>query len=541
MVALAARLGAGRRTRIVLAGGGLLAFTVLVGPDASVQRAAVMACVVLASGFGGKRAIALPSLGTAILALLLADPWNALQPGFALSVAATAGILLLVPALRSGLARIPHLPEWIVLPVAVALAAQLACGPILLLLRPGIPAMGVLANVLAAPAAPLGTGLGLLALLLPPLGVPGQVLGAAALWLGSLAARWVAATAEVAAALPLSTLQWPGGWLGAVMLAGVEAALLLAWALATGRVSLPGGARAAARQPWRPAPERPRALRLAIWLLAGAAAGVFVAVAAAAPMASRLGTPRDWAVVACDVGQGDAMLLRDPERPGETMLIDTGDDPEALDACLDRFGVSRIALLVLTHDDRDHVGALEAIAGRTDAALIAPDSLEDGGSRAVRSGLERAGVPYRIAGAGLEGGPPALRWRVLAPPPGAIPADTNAASIVLRVHAGGIELVALADTGAEEQRSLLAAGADLGADAVKVAHHGSSDQDPALLQAIGARVGLISVGADNGYGHPSRGALDALGAAGTAALRTDEHGSIALSVRDGRLATWVER
>ena len=68
---LLGRLGAGRRLRAVAAGCGLALFVVLVGPDPSVQRAAVMAAVLLASGFGGKRATALPSLGLAVIALTL--------------------------------------------------------------------------------------------------------------------------------------------------------------------------------------------------------------------------------------------------------------------------------------------------------------------------------------------------------------------------------------------------------------------------------------------------------------------------------------
>lgn len=376
VLAIAGGLGAGRRLKVVLAASGLVGFVVIVGPDASVQRAAVMAAVVLVSSFGGKRAVALPALGLAMLVLLLADPWQAFAAGFALSVAATAGILLLAPVLRGGLARVPYLPQWIALPIALAVASQIACGPLLLLLSPGIPAAGVLANVIAAPAAPMGTGLGLLALLLLPLGAAGDALGGAALWAASLTARWVAATAEVTAGLPFATLAWPEGWPGALLLAAVESAAILAWALVTERVSF-GKLRKAPRRLWGAPPTQPRAFRTVVALLVGASAGVFVAVVTATPLAERASVPRDWVVVACDVGQGDAILVRDPAAPRDVMLIDTGDDETLLSSCLDRFGVSSIALLVLTHDDRDHVGALAAVAGRTDAALIAPDVASD--------------------------------------------------------------------------------------------------------------------------------------------------------------------
>lgn len=540
VLAFAARLGAGRRLKTALAAAGLLGFTVVVGPDASVQRAAVMAAVVLVSNFGGKKAVALPALGTAMIVLLIADPWQALQPGFALSVAATAGILLLAPPIRRGLDRIPYLPQWIALPVAIALAAQLACGPLLLLLRPGIPAAGVLANVLAAPAAPIGTGLGLLAMLLLPLGSVGQVLGEALVWLASLAARWVAATAEVTGQLPFATLHWPGGWPGALLLAAVQGVAVFAWLLATGRISF-FGLRRRTRALWGAPPAQSRGFMVAVSAMLAATVGVSIAVVAVTPIAERARTPKNWAFVACDVGQGDAILARDPAAPDAVMLIDTGDDPEKLRACLDLFGVSKIDLLVLTHDDRDHVGALGVIADRVRTAMIAPDTAEDAAGRPVRRELTAAGIPHTTAEAGQTGGSPGLRWRVLAPARGITPVSTNAASVVMHISAGELSLLALGDTGAEEHRGLLRGGADLTANIVKVAHHGSGDQDPALVAHVGAGFGLISSGADNAYGHPSPKALDALERAGTVALRTDQLGSIAVAVEDGVVRPWSER
>ena len=534
---LAGLLGAGRRLRIALAGVMLAGFVFVVGPDASVQRAAVMGAVVLASGFGGRRAVALPALGAAMLLMLLADPWQALQPGFALSVAATAGILLLVPEIERLLRRVAPVPRWIVLPVAVALSAQLACGPLLLLLQPGIPAVGVLANVLAGPAAPLGTGLGLIALLALPIS---PTLGEAAVAVAGLPARWISATAEVTAQLPLARWPWPDGWAGALLLAFVELALLAAWSFAAHRIRLPED-RAAGRVPWRGWRRLSTRGRAVVAVLLCAAAGTFSGPVLVAPAVARIGTPSDWFVVACDVGQGDAILLRDPDRPAEVMLVDTGDDPALLRICLDRFGVTRIALLVLTHDDRDHVGALSEVIHTVEAALVAPDNREDGGSRPVLAQLRAAGVPHRTGETGLRGGGTGLGWEVLAPAPGAVPADSNAASLVLRVEAGGALVMLLADTGEDEQRALRAGGADLSAAVVKIAHHGSRDQDPALAGAIGAELALVSVGAGNGYGHPAAAALDAFARVGARPLRTDRHGSLAISGSPGELRAWAER
>lgn len=538
----ASRLGVGRRSRIVAAATGLAGFVVIVGPDASVQRATAMAAVLLVGDFGGRRSSALPALGLAVLVLLALDPWQALQPGFALSVAATGGILLTATPISKWLRRRARLPGWLSLPLAVALAAQFACGPLLLLLQPGVPVVGVLANLIAAPAAPLGTGLGLLAALLGPVSAQ---LAHLAVQAASIPARWVAATAEVCAGLPAARWSWPEGWPGAALLAACELALLAAWALTRGHLGLPGAGRAARRLPWRSARPAPRRIRLAASMLRAASLATIIALTLVAPLGSRLATPRGWSIVACDIGQGDAILLRDPALPSQVVLVDTGDDPEALGRCLDRFGVGRISLLVLSHDDRDHVGALDSIAERVDAALIAPTVQgEQTETRRVVRALERAGVPFQIGAQGFMRSSPAagVDWQVLAPAQHSAPIETNAASLVMLVDAGPTRVLLLGDTGEAEQAALLRTGPELHAHVVKVAHHGSADQNTSLPAEVLAQWALVSVGADNGYGHPAPDTLATLARAGTRALRTDLYGSIALVPQpDGSLKPWVER
>lgn len=539
----ASRLGARRRIRTIAAALGLAAFVTVVGPDASVLRAAVMASVLLAGAFGGKRTSALPALGLAILTLLVVDPWQALQPGFALSATATGGILLFSAPITKWLRRRARLPSMLALPLAVALTAQLACGPLLLLLQPGIPVIGVLANLLTAPAAPVATGLGLLATVLAPVAPP---LSELAVHLASLCTGWVAATAEVCAGLPAGRWHWPEGWPGALLLAACETALLAAWAVSTGRIKVPFSERATPRQPWHAKTAAPFAARLASALLASTALGVLTAITLFQPLVTKLAVPHDWLLVACDVGQGDAVLLRDPRAPHVVMLVDTGDDPEALQSCLSTFGVARISLLVLTHDDRDHVGAAQSVLGRVDEALIAPTVLgERTQQRGVVRALQAASVPYRIGAAGDSGSSPSLlSWSVLAPETGNPPSDSNAASLVLLVQVRGHGVLLLADTGFDEQlrlqgRALLG---DTQIDIIKVAHHGSRDQDMSLFGRIRAEWGVISVGAENRYGHPNANTLQEMALAGTRALRTDRLGSVALVAQaDGSLRAWAQR
>lgn len=542
----ASRLGAGRRLRIVVAAAALLGFVGIVGPDASVQRAAVMATVLLVGRFGGRPAAALPALGLAVLVLLALDPWQALQPGFALSVAATGGILLAAAPLSRWLHRRTRAPQWLALPFAVAIAAQLTCGPLLLLLQAGIPAVGVTANVAAAPAVPLGTGLGLLAALIEPLS---PAFAEAFVRLAALPAGWIAAVAQVCSALPGGRWNWPQGWVGALLLTVCECLLLIAWGLHRSVLALPRflGGSLPRRAPWQDSPPAPTALRTVAALLVAASLGTITAFTISVPVATFANTPRTWAVVACDIGQGDALLLRDPADPLTVMLVDTGDDPRKLEDCLARFGVGRIALLVLSHDDRDHVGALPAVIDRVETALIAPPAMsESNDARQVISQLEQASVPYRIGAAGDASADfPGLRWRVLAPGNERRPVDSNAASLVMLVDAGPVRVLLLGDTGYEEQASLLRAfpaESALHAQVLKVAHHGSPDQDARLPVAVSAQWALVSVGADNNYGHPSAETLAELARAGTRVLRTDRFGAVALIPHaDGSLSAWAER
>ena len=139
----------------------------LVTPEPSVIRAAVMAGVAMLSLMLGR-----PSAGAGMLALsasgiLIADPWLASTAGFALSVAASGALIMLSPSLTRGFAR--WMPQPLALAIAVPTAAQLVCGPVIALFAEQQSLVGLAANLLAAPAAPIATIIGLLACLAAPL------------------------------------------------------------------------------------------------------------------------------------------------------------------------------------------------------------------------------------------------------------------------------------------------------------------------------------------------------------------------------------
>ena len=497
---VAALCGARRGVRVAAGAVTLAGFVVLVTPEPSVVRAAAMALIAMVALLTGRPGGGIAALSTGVALLLVVDPWLASSLGFALSVAATSGLLLLAAPLADGLSR--QLPRPVALGVAVPLAAQLACGPLLVLVQPTVPLHGVLANVLAGPAAPLATVLGLLACLTAGVPVLGASLAAAA-W---VPAAWIAGTAETLAELPGGTVPWADGALGAGALALVGLAVA---------VVLIG-----ARRRWR----------MAATAVLCATAGVLLGAGPLTVAVERLRTPGDWRIAACDVGQGDAVLLRSA---GSVALIDAGPDPAPLGACLDRFGVDRLDLLVLTHFDADHRGGVEAVVGRVDTVLHGPVPPDDG---AVLGALSAAGARLVPVSEGTTGTLGADAWRVLWPA-ASVSLPGNDASVVLEI--GGVELprtLLLGDLSAEPQHAV-AARLRGPIEVVKVAHHGSADQAASLYERAGASIALVTVG-ENDYGHPRREILDVLTRTGAVVLRTDTDGAVALSRAGEAWGVW---
>ncbi|MFT4157985.1 MAG: ComEC/Rec2 family competence protein [Microbacterium sp.] len=514
---LVALCGGGRWMRVAIALTALAAFVVLVTPEPSVIRAAVMAAVAMLSVLLGR-----PSAGAGMLALcaagiLIADPWLASTPGFALSVLASGALILLAPPLARGMGR--WMPKPVALAVAVPLAAQLGCGPIIALFAEQQSLVGVAANMIAAPAAPLATVIGLLACLASPVPMIADLLSASA-W---LPAAWIATTATTSARVPFAQLSLVPGIGSALLVAVVSAAVVFVLIEPCG-VSLTF-----------------RSLRWA----RGAAAGVLVVVlsqaAAQLLLAGPLATatnPDGWAIAACDVGQGDALVVRSE---GEVAVIDTGPEPGPLDACLRALGVDRVDLLVLTHFDLDHVGGVEAVQGRVRQVMHGP--VVHTQEERMLAQLGAGGAEVVAASAGMSGTLGGASWKVLWPQrdSAAFPSG-NDASVVMLIEGGGVpKSLFLGDLSAEAQRMLArTARVGDGFAVVKVAHHGSADQDPALYEALRPVVAVISVGEGNDYGHPRDDTLALLDAVGAHVLRTDEQGRVLIALAGDGLEIWTD-
>jgi competence protein ComEC len=482
-------------------------FVLLARPQPSVLRAAVMGSLALVAVGAAGRTQAARSMFAAVALLLLADPWLSRSWGFALSVAATAGLVLLARRFRE---RLPARCPWAVREaISVALAAQLATLPLVLALAGQVAVLSVVANLLVAPAVPVATVLGAAAAATSPFAPP---VAAALTWVAQWPTLWITMVARWSASSPLATFPWPDGWWGGLL--GTAMMLTVAGITRLG----------AQRRWWRPH-------RLVV------AAAVAILLVVAYLLGPARWPPPGWVVVACDVGQGDALAVNLGDRAA--MVVDAGPDPDLVDRCLDRLGVEHVPLLVLTHFHADHVeGVPGVLEGRSvDRVLVSPfqEPAEQVGE--VASWLSN--VPVSGAVPGESGTWGSASWQVLWPDALVSPSDDegsgpNNASIVLAVDVAGVTLMLTGDVEPEAQEALLARGVPE-ADVLKVPHHGSKYQDGEFLAAVNAQVALVSVGEDNSYGHPDPGLLAALEDAGITVARTDQQGSVAVVSEHGVL------
>ncbi|GGT13617.1 ComEC/Rec2 family competence protein [Nonomuraea spiralis] len=576
-LAISRLVGLSLPLRAVFAAVAMLAFTVVARPSPSVLRALLMGLAAALALGTGRAKDGLAALSGTVLLLVLFAPDLARSYGFALSVAATAGILLLAPRWRDKLstAPTPQRPTKADEPDAQAVAAvtgrrpptadrhfgavidgrermadadgRLSSSP------PGdgdtdpthaasrlcrLPRW--LAEALAVSAAAQAAVTPVLVLMsgqLTLVAVPANLLVAPAVAPATLlgfAAALVAPIWPDAAGLLVVPAGYAVGWIVTVARWAVNVPLTtLPWPGGLPGLGLLAIAVAVAIPVLRHRPWRAMAL-----VTAGA---VLVAVLVIRPLTGPW-PPKGWLMVMCDVGQGDGLVVA--AGPGRGVVVDTGPDPVVMDRCLRRIGIEEVPLLVLTHPHADHVDGLPGVLRnrRVGAVVVSPRPTAEQASARISAVLARHRVPEGSA-------VPGTRWRfgpseltVVAPDLASGTANgqgegsvINNSSVVIHVRwrAGSALLAGDLETEAQDD---LARHLTLRADILKTPHHGSNRQSPAFLASLGARAALISVGAGNDYGHPATSTLALLHRLGAAVHRTDRSGDLAVVEHEGSLA-----
>lgn len=464
----------------------LLCFVVLVQPSPSVLRAAVMASVALIARSTGDLTQSCASLAIAVSALLLIDPLQATDPGFILSVLATSALIFLAPHIERRLGQ--YLWRWLAESIAISSAATIVCAPYILLLSGEISTATILFNLAVAPAiAPL-TIIGLVAALIAPLFPQISIL-------------------LLHSVLPLSQ------WIVAVAFASSHVPSLVAAPLVLVFLTLLIGL----------------AIRRGIALAVCGALIIYL-------FSSRTAFPgHDWRVGQCDIGQGDALVVRVSK--DSAILFDAGPDGRKLLQCLHRFSIKKLPLVVISHHHADHFEGLRGLRGITIGEVITNSST----SAEVLAGYlatsvihpARYGEELQISNITLR-----MLW------PGnlttqfaAIAGDgskENNLSVVTEVLISGVRVLITGDIEPGVQREIARLYDLSSVSILKVAHHGSRYQAEEFLREVAPAISLISVGADNPYGHPALDTIQALELDGSHVYRTDRDGAIAISWRGGR-------
>ncbi len=485
-----------RRALAVLTLAAGAAYAVVTGMPYSALRSLLMLAVGALAVLSGRRGNGLDALAVSVIVVLVVEPWSVFDLGFQLSVLAVGGLLLFGGAAQCWATEaVDGRMRGFVGTIALTLVAQALTTPVVASAFGMMSVMAPLANAYAGPAVSAAMFVGLTGAL------AGSVAPELAGLLGRLAAALLGATAwfsHVLAGLPGAAVAFDAGPLVTLGIGAFAIAVWVVWPLPRSR-------------------REARVVGLCVL-------GVCVALALGpAP-------PRRASLVMLDVGQGDALLVRDG---GRTMLVDAGPDPIALRSALAEHGVRRIDVLVFTHAHDDHVDGAPGLSGVASIGWIGvpclgPEIVDD---EAPWPGPD-ADVRMLAAGDAWQLG--ATEVCVLWPPAESeVELDTNDTSVVVHVKRGGFDAVLTGDAEAEAQRGMADANALREVEVLKVPHHGSTNGLTAEALALwDPDIALISVGAGNRFGHPCPETLALLAEAGTPVLRTDVNGEVTVRIGD---------
>ena len=478
----------------------LASFIALVRPSPSVLRAAAMAAVLLVAKGSRRPSDSLPALGFAIAAVVIGDPWQARDAGFALSVLATAGLLLFAPKIIAWLSK--YLPKLISEALAPPIAATLFCSPVLIAIAGYLAPMSVIANLLAAPAVAPITIIGFIAALISPIA---PFVTRILIWIIHFPAAFITWIAHWAAQFPVLKMS-------SAILIGL---LISLWF-----------ARTLLQAHWK------KNVAIVLCFI------LFFTWITKWPGSH-------WNVANCDIGQGDSSVINLGNHRG--IVIDVGPDAALEDACLKALGIREIPLLILSHFHADHVEGLPGLLKRRSVGQVWVSNNTDPIFESTRVQSWLKGIKVQVVTRGMQSSVSNISIKVLWPLTttqqfASNPGDgssINNSSIAAIISSPDFSLFAAGDLEPPVQELLRADVSHV--DVYKVCHHGSKYQDPELMAILSPAIAMISVGAGNTYGHPAPQTVAALTRLGAKVVRTDTDGAITIAAKKHRLSIKLAR
>ncbi len=477
----------------------LVLFAAMAGFTPSVTRACIMVGLMVLAQAVNREYDAPTALSFACLVMLCVNPLVITSVSFQLSVGCVAGILLFSNRIQAWFLQ--RAAKWkrhkllyrgmqtLGLSLSVTLGAMSLTTPLSALYFGSVSLVGLIGNLLTLWAVNLlFNGIVVTALVSLISGTAGSILGSILAWV----ARYVTGAATLLSRLPLAAVYTQSIY---IVIWLIFLYLLLAVFLIQKRKK-PGT------------------------LLCFAVIGLCLALLAS--WAEPLMSPCRLTVL--DVGQGQAILI---QSEGRTVLIDCGGsrDKDAADLTAQTLlsqGIRSIDALILTHGDRDHAGGAGYFLGRIPAAkLILPGNLDSEEADALGTQCSGGTIPVSQPLSMTVG---SSRITVYPPP---FVEESNENSLCILLESENLTALITGDRSGFGERLLLREYALPDVDVLIAGHHGSKHATcQELLDAVTPETVIISVGADNGYGHPAPELLERLEAFGCQILRTDRMGTI---------------
>lgn len=540
------------RLRVILCAGGLIIYAALCGGNFPILRATILGIAVLMGRLGYGRVHMLRWLLIAALILFVQNPLVLKDLGFQLSFAAAWGIIVLGPKIRSW--RVfKNMPGLLSLAICGTLAAQIAITPLLITAFHHLSLISLMANLVVMLFIGCVFELGLIAVILSFFPLVAAPLFQVSLWLlqitnvllGRLALiPW--AEVLVIQPGPLFWLSWYGfitiwliGWDRCSFLLKVQLRRFWCRLLFNPLHSLYPEF---LKQFFRHYQEKFLNRDDDYWSFdrkkMSWAFIAFISLLFWSPW----NHSKALEVIFLDVGQGDSIIIRTPER--HTILLDTGPGSEWFDSgekiIVPYFlqnGIKNLDALLITHEHLDHMGGIQAVLDNIPTDWIGIPAVL--GDRLSESNGEL--ISYNISSFDdlrmLQSGDRVILdsgvfLEVLAPVKllNGTRSDPNNNSLVMKLNYHGKSVLLTGDMEQEEMKEIAAAGMDYQADFFKQPHHGSSfSLNESWLDTINPQAVIICVGKNN-FGHPSPKILQYWAQRQVPVYRTDQDGTIKLQI-----------